>query len=52
LCDAFRYASLNPARLLKMHEYGELKKGKRADIIIVDHLMNVKKVFLAGVLQK
>ncbi|HHW30683.1 MAG TPA: amidohydrolase family protein [Clostridiaceae bacterium] len=48
LCDVFRFASYNPAKLLNMSGYGEIAAGNKADLIIVDHLMNVKKVILSG----
>lgn len=48
LCDVFRFASYNPAKLLNMTGYGEIAIGNKADIIIVDHLMNVKHVILSG----
>jgi N-acetylglucosamine-6-phosphate deacetylase len=48
LCDAFKFASYNPAKILNMIDYGQIRKGNKADIIIVDHLMNVQKVILSG----
>ena len=48
MCDAFNFASYNPARLLNMKDYGSIEKGNKADIVIVDHLMNVKRVILSG----
>jgi N-acetylglucosamine-6-phosphate deacetylase len=48
LCDVFKFASYNPAKLLNMPDYGQIRKGNKADIIIVDHLMNVQKVILSG----
>ena len=48
LTTVFQYASYNPARCLGMTDRGEIAVGKRADLIVVDHKMNVKKVFLAG----
>ena len=52
ICDAVRYASLNPARLLGMAGYGCIEKDNIADLLVVDHRMNVKKVVLGGVLQE
>lgn len=48
LCDVFKFASYNPAKLLNMEGYGQIRKGNKADIIIVDHLMNVQKVIISG----
>lgn len=48
LTDLFRYASLNPARLLRLGHKGEIKRGSDADIILCDNWMNVKSVFLKG----
>ncbi len=48
LVDVFNYASYNPARLLGMTDRGEIAVGKRADLILTDHKMNVKKVLFAG----
>ncbi len=52
LCDVFNFASYNPSKLLGMHQYGQIKKGSVADIIIVDHLMNVQDVIISGKLYK
>lgn len=48
LCDVFRFASYNPAKLLGMGEYGEIKRGNVADLVIVDHLMGAQKVIFKG----
>lgn len=49
LCHAIRFATLNPARLLGIdNEVGSLEVGKRANLIIIDDLVNVKKVILHG----
>lgn len=48
ICDVFNFASYNPAKLLNMSGYGQIAIENKADIIIVDHLMNVQKVILAG----
>lgn len=52
LCDVFKYASLNPAKLLHMAEKGQIKVGNDADIILVDHHFNVKKTIIKGELVK
>ena len=46
--DAFKVASLNPATALGFNDRGQILEGLRADIIIVDRKMNVKKVILEG----
>lgn len=48
LCDAFAYASLNPAKLLCLNGYGSIERGNVADLILVDDRMNVRKVILDG----
>ena len=50
LCHAIRMASLNPARLLGMEdEIGSLEAGKKANIILIDDMINVHSVILEGV---
>ena len=51
LVDVFKFASLNPARCLGLTDRGEIAVGKRADLILVDHKMNVKTVLLGGKVQ-
>lgn len=49
LCRAIRMASLNPARLLGLeHEIGSIAPGKKANLLLIDDLVHVKKVFLEG----
>ena len=48
VCDSFRYASRNPARLLNMAELGEIKRGNIANLIIVDEWFNIKKTIFKG----
>ena len=49
LCHAIRMASLNPARMLGMDdEIGSLEPGKKANLIIIDDMVTVDKVFLEG----
>ncbi len=48
VCDAFRFASYNPARAIGMLDRGEIAVGKRADLVIVDHWMGVQKVIFEG----
>ena len=49
LCHAIRCATLNPARALGLDgEIGSVTAGKRANLILIDDAVNVKKVFLEG----
>ena len=49
LCHAVRMASYNPARLLRMDgELGSLEPGKRANVILMDDMVNVRSVYLDG----
>ncbi len=51
IVDAFRCASYNPARAVGLTDRGEIAVGKRADLIITDHKMNVSTVILNGNVQ-
>ena len=49
LCHAIRMASLTPAQLLGIdNKVGSLKAGKKANFIIIDDMVNIKKVILEG----
>ena len=48
IVDVFRYASYNPSRAVGLLDRGEIREGLRADLIITDYNMNVKKVILEG----
>lgn len=49
LCHAIRFATLNPARMLGIDdEVGSLEAGKRANLILIDDMVHVKKVVLCG----
>ena len=49
LCQAVRMASLTPAELLGIDgEVGSIKKGKKANLLIMDDAVNIKKVILEG----
>jgi N-acetylglucosamine-6-phosphate deacetylase len=49
ICDVFRFAALNPAALLGMeYEIGCIRKGARANLVLVDDTITVKQVFLEG----
>ena len=46
--DVFRYGSYNPARAVGFTDRGEIASGKRADLVICDHRMNIQTVILKG----
>ena len=49
LCQAIRMASLNPARLLGMDtEIGSLEVGKKANLILIDDMVRIEKMFFEG----
>lgn len=49
LCHAIRFATLNPAKLLGIDDkVGSLEAGKIANLILIDDMVNVKKVILYG----
>ena len=48
VCDAFRFASYNPAKAVGFWDRGEIAVGKRADLVIADHWMRVKTVVWEG----
>ncbi len=49
ICHAIRMATINPARLLGIDDkVGSLEAGKKANIIIIDDEIRIKKVFLEG----
>jgi N-acetylglucosamine-6-phosphate deacetylase len=50
LPEAVRMASLTPARILGLdREIGSLEVGKRADLVVLDADLNVKRVYVGGV---
>ena len=49
--DVFKFASYNPSRAVGFYDRGEIRKGLRADLVIVDHWMKVNKVILKGEVQ-
>ncbi len=49
LVDVIKMASYNPAKVIGYKDRGEIAVGKRADLILVDHKMNIKKVFPCGI---
>jgi len=48
IVDVFRYGSTNPAKAVGLTDRGRIAVGKRADLIFVDHNMDVKRVLLGG----
>jgi N-acetylglucosamine-6-phosphate deacetylase len=48
IVDVFKFASLNPATCVGFKDRGEIAKGKRADLVFVDHMMKVDKVIFSG----
>ena len=48
LCQVFKYASTNPATMLGLNDRGVIKKGNIANLVTVDHLFNVKSVYMNG----
>jgi N-acetylglucosamine-6-phosphate deacetylase len=46
--DVFKMAAYNPAKVLGMTDRGQIAVGKRADLVFVDHKMDVKKVIFEG----
>lgn len=48
LCQVFKFASINPAKMLGLEDRGEIGIGKIANLIITDALFDVKHVFLKG----
>lgn len=51
IVDVFNFASRNPAKALGFTDRGEIRRGLRADVIIVDDKIQVKKVILEGKIQ-
>lgn len=48
LVDLFKFASRNPAKAVGLNDRGEIRKGLKADLVMVDHKMNVQKVVVDG----
>ena len=48
IVDAFKVGSYNPAKVVGLHDRGEIRVGLRADLIFVDIKMNVKTVIVGG----
>ncbi len=52
LCQVFKYASTNPARMLSLGDRGEIAIGNVANLITVDAEFNLLHVFLGGKMVK
>lgn len=49
LADVIRLATLTPAERVGLaHEIGSLEPGKRADVLVLDSALTVKRVFIGG----
>ena len=49
LVEVARMASLTPARIAGYdHELGSIAVGKRADLLMLDEQLNVRRVFIDG----
>jgi N-acetylglucosamine-6-phosphate deacetylase len=49
LVDAFRMASLNPAKVIHMDDLmGSIERGKLANLILIDGEINIQQVILQG----
>jgi N-acetylglucosamine-6-phosphate deacetylase len=49
LARVVRMATLTPARIIgREHEIGSIDPGKRADLLVLDEMLQVKQVYLAG----
>jgi len=48
LCQIFKYASRNPAKVLGLSDRGEIRIGNIANLVLVDPEFNVKGVILNG----
>jgi N-acetylglucosamine-6-phosphate deacetylase len=47
--EAIRMASLTPARIAgREHDLGSLEPGKRADVLVLDRDLAVRRVFIDG----
>lgn len=48
ICDVFRFAATNPARAAGLADRGEIRPGAAADLVLVNHRMDIRRVFLNG----
>jgi N-acetylglucosamine-6-phosphate deacetylase len=50
LCEVIRMVTLTPARILGLErELGSLEPGKRADLVVLDRDLAVRRVFIDGI---
>lgn len=45
---ALKVITSNPATILKLQQKGELKPGKDADIVLLDHDLSIQSVWAKG----
>ena len=48
LATALKVITSNPAKVLKLHQKGEVKVGKDADLVLLDQNLNVQSVWAKG----
>ncbi len=48
LATALKVITSNPANVLKLQQKGEIKVGKDADLVLLDHNLNVQSVWAKG----
>ena len=48
LCQVFKYASTNPAKMLGLADRGEIAVGKKANLVVTDAEFNIKQVIFNG----
>ncbi|SDS40222.1 N-acetylglucosamine-6-phosphate deacetylase [Microlunatus soli] len=49
IADAVAMATVNPATRIGLERRGELRPGRRADLLVVDDALQVRSIFTAGV---
>ena len=52
ICDAFKTATINPAKIIKRDDLGKIEKNCIADLCIYDENFNIKNVMKKGLLVK
>lgn len=48
LANALKLLTVNPASILKLNNIGQIKEGYNADLLVLDHDLNVESVLLKG----
>lgn len=48
LCDCIKMMCENPAKVMGLKDRGKIEKGLRADLVIFDDNINIKKVIIEG----